>query len=157
MLLAGSIGITQLVRGQPIADLEGLRPKVEAMVDVQALHDPVYLALMLTLVSFVLAGLREELWRAGMVALLGRVAPRVFGGRLGTVAGANPGRHPVWPRSHTPRLGRCRRHHRPRPGTRSDHAVHRSLWDAVLAHGFFNATTFALLPWLAHLIPQLPK
>lgn len=157
ILLAGSIGITQLVRGQPIADLEGLRPKVEAMVDVQALHDPVYLALMLTLVSFVLAGLREELWRAGMVALLGRVAPRVFGGRLGPWLALIPVAI-LFGLGHTPQgwvgvaattaLGL---------GLGAIMLFHRSLWDAVLAHGFFNATTFALLPWLAHLIPQLPK
>ena len=27
--------------------------------------------------------------------------------------------------------------------------LHRSIWPAVLAHGFFNATTFALLPLIA--------
>jgi membrane protease YdiL (CAAX protease family) len=34
---------------------------------------------------------------------------------------------------------------------------HRSIWPAVLAHGFFNAATFALLPWLMEKLPQLEK
>jgi membrane protease YdiL (CAAX protease family) len=35
--------------------------------------------------------------------------------------------------------------------------LHRSIWEAVLAHGFFNATTFGLLYLLAKFFPeQLP-
>jgi len=78
-------GAWQVLTQTPIESLQGLRPKVEAMVDVAALQDPVYFALMLTLVSFVLAGFREELWRAGMVALLGRVMPGWFGGQRGNM------------------------------------------------------------------------
>ncbi|PYK61394.1 MAG: hypothetical protein DME43_02550 [Verrucomicrobia bacterium] len=33
--------------------------------------------------------------------------------------------------------------------------VHRSIWPAVIAHGFFDATTFALLPLVASKLPQL--
>lgn len=155
MLLAGSIVLTQLVRGQPLNDLDGLRPKVEAMVDVAALNDPVYLAVMLTLVSFILAGLREELWRAGMISLLGRLAPSWFGGRWGPWFALIPVAI-LFGLGHTPQgwvgvlattvLGF---------GLGAIMLYHRSLGDAVLAHGFFNATTFAILPKLAHLIPQL--
>ena len=28
--------------------------------------------------------------------------------------------------------------------------AHKSIWPAVMAHGFFDATTFALLPWIRH-------
>ncbi len=157
VLLVGALGIAQLIRGEPIANLEGLRPKVEAMVDIAALQDPVYLALMLTLVSFVLAGLREELWRAGMVALLGRLAPGWFGGRWGPWLALIPVAL-LFGLGHTPQgwvgvaattgLGL---------GLGAIMIWHRSLWDAVLAHGFFNATTFAILPFVARLIPQLAQ
>lgn len=32
---------------------------------------------------------------------------------------------------------------------------HRSIWPAVLAHGFFDATTMALLPWVMDLMHQM--
>lgn len=155
LLLAGSIGVAQMIRGEPITDLDSVRPKIEAMVDVAALQDPVYLALMLTLVSFVLAGLREELWRAGMVSLLGRLAPGWFGGRVGPWLALIPVAI-LFGLGHTPQGWM---------GVAATTAIglglgaimlfHRSLWDAVLAHGFFNATTFALLPWLAQWLPKL--
>jgi membrane protease YdiL (CAAX protease family) len=34
---------------------------------------------------------------------------------------------------------------------------HRSIWPAVLAHGFFDATTMALLPWAMGLMQHLPR
>ena len=34
---------------------------------------------------------------------------------------------------------------------------HRSLWDAVIAHGFFDAASFAMLYLLANLPPELLK
>ncbi|MGE3312846.1 MAG: lysostaphin resistance A-like protein [Limisphaerales bacterium] len=157
VLLAGTLGLAQLIRGEPISSLDGLRPKIEAMVDIEALKDPVYLALMLTMVSFVLAGLREELWRAGMIALLGRLAPGWFGGRWGPWFALAPVAL-LFGLGHTAQgwvgvaattgLGL---------GLGAIMVWHRSLWDAVLAHGFFNATTFALLPILARLIPQLTQ
>ena len=33
--------------------------------------------------------------------------------------------------------------------------VHRSIWPAVIAHGLFDATTFALLPLIANKFPEL--
>jgi membrane protease YdiL (CAAX protease family) len=33
--------------------------------------------------------------------------------------------------------------------------AHRSIWPAVLAHGFFNATSLALLPWVADKLPKV--
>lgn len=60
------------------------RPDVESIVSVSALrHDPVYYWLTLTVVSFVVAGLREEMWRAGTLAAMRALWPRAFGSRLG--------------------------------------------------------------------------
>jgi len=154
-MLAAFIALAHLVSGESIQQLQSMRPKVEAMVDAEALRDPLYLALMLTLVSFVLAGLREELWRIGMVFLLGRILPGLFGGRWGPWLALVPVAL-LFGLGHTAQgwagvaattaLGL---------GLGAIMLYHRSTWDAVLAHGFFNATTFALLPWLADLIPRL--
>jgi membrane protease YdiL (CAAX protease family) len=34
---------------------------------------------------------------------------------------------------------------------------HRSIWPAVMAHGFFDATTFAILPWVKDLLETTQK
>jgi membrane protease YdiL (CAAX protease family) len=153
--LGGTLIAWQLISGTSPDSLLGSRPKVESMVAVEALSNPVYLILMLTLVSFVLAGLREELWRAGMIALLGRSLPALFGGRYGPWIAIVPIAL-LFGLAHTPQgwmgvmttavLGL---------GLGAVMILHRSLWDAVFAHGFFNATTFALLPWIAQKLPDL--
>jgi hypothetical protein len=62
--------------------IEKLRPRTEAVVDAGArTSDPVYFVLALTWISFVVAGLREELWRAGMLAAVQANYPGVFSGR----------------------------------------------------------------------------
>ncbi len=62
------------------------RPGIENMVDVEALrHNPAYLWLTLTLVSFVVAGLREELWRSSFLAGMRTLWPQWFGSRFGQV------------------------------------------------------------------------
>lgn len=154
VVLGLGVVVWQFLRGEPLADLEGMRPEVEALVDFGALRDPVYLVLMMTLVSFVLAGLREELWRAGMIALLGRAWPGGFGGRWGPWLAVLPVAL-LFGLAHSPQgivgvlattlLG---------VGLGAILLYHRSLWEAVLAHGFFNATTFAILPWLADRYPH---
>lgn len=155
MVLGGVLVAWQWTGAAPAEVVERLRPKVEAMVNVEALRDPVYLALMLTLVSFVLAGAREELWRAGMVALLGRVSPGWFGGRWGpwlamvptaVLFGTAHAAQGAFGAMATAVLGL---------GLGAVMLIHRSLWDAVLAHGFFNATTFLLLVALADRLPEL--
>ena len=84
-----------------------------------------------------------------MIALLGRVLPGWFGGRFGPWLAIVPVAL-LFGLAHTPQgwvgvaattgLGL---------GLGAILLLHRSLWDAVLAHGFFNAATFAVLPWLA--------
>jgi len=124
------------------------RPDVEALVDVDAMrHNPVYYWFTLTIVSFVVAALREELWRSAFLAGLGKLWPRWFGsqrGQIGSVFivacffgmahGAQGGLAMVMAGLLGVGLGMIM-------------VMHRSIWPAVIAHGFFDATTFAVLPW----------
>jgi membrane protease YdiL (CAAX protease family) len=124
------------------------RPDIESMVSVPALrHDPAYYWLTLTLVSFVVAGLREEMWRAGTLAAMRALWPRAFGSkpgqcvamaliavafgamhlRMGALAAVGAGVLGLF-------LGLII-------------VLHKSIWPAVIAHGLFDATTLALLPW----------
>lgn len=128
------------------------RPDVERLVDLTAMrNDPVYFWLTLTLSSFVVAGLREEMWRAGTLAALKALWPTLFADRNGQIAAvaliamvfgfAHLGMGPlaaVMAMLIGLLLGIIM-------------VAHRSIWPAVMAHGFFDATTFALLPSLHHL------
>lgn len=127
---------------------EANRPKVEAVVSVSALqYDSSYFWLTVTLVSFVVAGLREEIWRGATLAAMRALWPRAFASRSGqflavtliaVLFGAmHLGMGPIavalagiigW------FLGVII-------------VLHRSIWPAVIAHGMFDATTFAILPW----------
>lgn len=147
MLLAAAlmvVGTVLQLRGQSLNSLQGIRPQVENLLDPGALRNPVYLVLSLTLVSFVVAGFREELWRAVVFAAVLRLAPRArtsISGRLGMVSAAAV----IFGLGHltmgwsgvvlTGLLGL---------GLGGILIFHRSLWIAVLAHGFFDATSFAL-------------
>lgn len=123
-------------------------PNVHALVDVPALRsDPLYYWLTLTLVSFVVAGLREELWRAAFLAGLRTLWPRWFGSRVGQI-GAVLVAAVLFGVGHVA-MG-------PAPvlmagilgfGLGAIMVLHRSIWPAVIAHGTFNATSFALIPW----------
>jgi len=124
------------------------RPDVETLVSVPALqNNPSYYWLTVTLVSFVVAGLREEVWRAGTLAAMRALWPRTFGSRggqcmavmliavvfgamhlsMGPIAAALAGVLGCF-------LGLII-------------VLHRSVWPAVIAHGLFDAATFAILPW----------
>ena len=35
--------------------------------------------------------------------------------------------------------------------------LHRSIWPAVIAHGLFDATSLALLPWAMEAMKKLPS
>jgi membrane protease YdiL (CAAX protease family) len=123
------------------------RPDVEALVDVSALrHNPAYLWLTLTLVSFVVAGFREELWRSGFLAGLRRLWPGAFGSIKGQLVAVSLAAV-IFGLGHLTQgalasvmaglLGL---------GLGVIMVLHRSIWPAVIAHGMFDATTFALLP-----------
>lgn len=124
------------------------RPKVETLVSIPALqHDSSYFWLMVTLVSFVVGGLREEIWRGATLAALRALWPQAFASRsgqflavtliavlfgsmhlgMGLIAAILAGVVGWF-------LGMIM-------------VLHRSIWPAVIAHGLFDATTFAVLPW----------
>ncbi|MFN2541308.1 MAG: CPBP family intramembrane glutamic endopeptidase [Chthoniobacterales bacterium] len=104
-----------------------------------------------TLRSFVVAALPEEMWRAGSLAAMKALWPDSFGDREGQIA-AMVVIATVFGMAHLAMgvvaavmaillgffLGILM-------------VVHRSIWPAVFAHGFFNATTFAVLPDLHYL------
>ena len=65
------------------------RPNSKRFIDVSALsNNPAYFWLSLTLVSFVVAGLREELWRSAFLAGARALWPGAFGSRGGQIAAA---------------------------------------------------------------------
>lgn len=154
--LVTGLAVIGWLRGWTAADLLAARPKLENLVDIGALgSNPLYLLFMATVVSFGVAGLTEELWRVTMLAGLERLAPGVFGtaaGRwaaVGLIALA-------FGLAHSPQgwVGMA--------ATTVIGAalgaiilLHRSIWEAVLAHGCFNATSFVLVPLVARRWPEM--
>jgi membrane protease YdiL (CAAX protease family) len=136
--------------------LENRAPAIGEVVSTEALREnPTYFWLMLTLLSFVVAGLREELWRAAFLAGMRGLWPRTFASRkaqLGAVAVAavvfGLGHTSMGPLAvaATSFLGL---------GLGAIMVFHRSIWPAVLAHGFFNATSFAFIPWVAERMQEV--
>jgi membrane protease YdiL (CAAX protease family) len=117
--------------------------------------NPVYFWLTITLVSFVVAGIREEMWRAGTLAAMRAVWPRAFGSSLGQCLaisliaiafGAMHLRMGVLAAVGAGVLGLF---------LGFIIIVHKSIWPAVIAHGLFDATTMALLPWWIEKAKQL--
>ncbi len=126
--------------------LASLRPRVENVVDLAILRaNPVYFGLLLTVVSFGLGGLREELWRAAMFAASTALWPSATKSRTGewcmVVAVAILFGIGHWAQG---------------PGGMFATGLlgvafgavlrrRRSLWEAAFAHGFFDAANFVLL------------
>ncbi len=134
------------------------RPGIENAVDVDAMGDnPAYYILTLTLVSFAVAGLREELWRSSFLAGMKALWPRQFGSTIGQVwavffaaiifgvAHLSMG---IIAALAAGVLGVC---------LGLIMVFHRSIWPAVFAHGFFDATTMALMPMAMEWMRHLPK
>ena len=150
-VLVAGVGLVLLVRVFFVVDahtMSQLRPRVENAVDPTALvRDRRFFWLVVTVLSFY-AGLIEEIWRGGMLAGLAGAFPRVFGGERGpwlailptsvlfglahlymgwlavgaaTLLGCLLGAITVW---------------------------HRTIWYAVVAHGCFDAASFAGLAWV---------
>jgi len=134
------------------------RPGIENAVDVKALRDnPAYLWLTLTVVSFAVAGLREELWRSSFLAGMRTLWPRQFGSTVGQVCAVFIAAV-IFGLAHLSMgilaalfgglLGL---------GLGLIMVFHRSIWPAVFAHGFFDATSMALTPWAMELMHHLPR
>jgi membrane protease YdiL (CAAX protease family) len=123
------------------------RTAVERIVDLSAMqHNRVYFWLTVTIASFVVAGLREELWRSGTLAAMRALWPTLFEGRDGQIAGVALIAI-VFGLAHLT-LGLL-------PAAMAMMVgfllgiimvVHQSIWPAVIAHGIFDATSFALIP-----------
>jgi membrane protease YdiL (CAAX protease family) len=137
--------------------IEELRPKTEATVNFQAMKDPLYTAFAVTVVSFVMAGFREELWRAGMLAGFAGIAPGIFGTRRGQYLAVVIAAL-IFGLGHLPQgwggvavtagLGL---------GLGWIMVRHQSAWEAILAHGFFDASTFAALYVVLNYFPESLK
>jgi membrane protease YdiL (CAAX protease family) len=124
------------------------RPDLEVVVSVSAMrNNPTYFWLTVTLVSFVVAGLREEMWRGGTLAAMRSLWPGIFDSRRGQLFavtliavafGAMHIRMGVLAAVGAGIIGLL---------LGLIMVFHRSIWPAVIAHGVFDATTMALLPW----------
>jgi membrane protease YdiL (CAAX protease family) len=134
------------------------RPGVETIVDISAMREnPLYFWLTLTVVSFVVAGLREELWRSAFLAGLRTLWPQHFGTRTGQITAVLIAAT-VFGFAHLGMgllavllaglIGL---------GLGLIIVFHRSIWPAVIAHGMFDATTLALLPWIAEKLPEIQR
>ncbi|MGK0239348.1 MAG: membrane protease YdiL (CAAX protease family) [Candidatus Pelagisphaera sp.] len=159
-LAIGILAVCAVVVGMMLGGLDEetiqeLRPKVEHTIDIEAIGtSPLYLFINITLVSFVFAGLREELWRAGVLAGLAALFPRLFEsvkGKLGAVGivaiifGLGHFSQGWGGVALTTGLG---------VGLGAIMVFHKSIWDAVLAHGFFNASSFILMHLLVKFFPE---
>ena len=144
-----TLAASQVVTPEKVREYVNVnRPDIESMVSVPAMrHDPAYYWLTLTLVSFVVAGLREEMWRAGTLAGMRALWPRAFGSLLGQAVamaliavafGAMHLRMGILAAIGAGVLGLF---------LGLIIVLHKSIWPAVIAHGLFDATTLALLPW----------
>ena len=131
-------------------------PRIDRLIDVGALRtNRAYYWLSLTLVSFVTAGLREELWRAATLAGMRALWPGAFMSRTGeSIAIVSIG--VAFGGAHLP-MGALAAVAAGLIGIFLGIVliIHRSIWPAVIAHGLFDATTFALLPLIATKFPEL--
>ena len=124
------------------------RTPVERMVNVSAMqNDRAYFWLTVTLASFGVAGLREELWRAGTLAAMRKLWPNKFGDRNGQI-GAVALVAIVFGLAHLS-LGIIAAAMAMILGLLLGiiMVLHKSIWPAVIAHGMFDATSFALIPF----------
>jgi membrane protease YdiL (CAAX protease family) len=151
------LAATQTVTPEKVQEyVNANRPDVEALISVPAMRsNPAYYWLTITLVSFVVAGVREEMWRAGTLAAMRALWPRAFGSTLGqclaialiaVAFGAMHLRMGVLAAVGAGVLGLM---------LGIIIILHKSIWPAVIAHGLFDATTLALLPWWIEKARQL--
>jgi membrane protease YdiL (CAAX protease family) len=147
MVICFLLGAGLLTRESVQQFLATNHPDVERLVDISALrNNSAYFWLTVTLASFVVAGLREEMWRAGTLAAMRALWPGTFGSRAGRFAGVAL-IAVVFGAAHLG-MGALAAGLAGLLGLFLGVIliVHRSIWPAVIAHGLFDATTFALLP-----------
>jgi membrane protease YdiL (CAAX protease family) len=160
MMAAGiALIVTHVMTAQSLQEFVAAnRPDVEAIVDISAMRqNPLYFWLVLTVVSFVVAGLREELWRSAFLAGLRALWPQHFGTRTGQITAVAIAAI-VFGFGHLGMgllavlfaglLGF---------GLGLIMVFHRSIWPAVIAHGMFDATSLALLPWVAEKLHEIQR
>jgi len=124
--------------------IQGASPKTDALFPKGALANPVYLLLTMTLLSFVAAGGREELWRTACLAALRHLLPDSWAERarwIGAIALSSV----IFGLGHIYQGGL---------GVVITGCIgaglgvltwrNRSIWPSVWAHGFFDATSFLL-------------
>jgi membrane protease YdiL (CAAX protease family) len=154
LAFAGALYLWQRWQGgQPMA-MDDLRPKIENLISVEALNDPFYLVIALTLLSFVVGGMREELWRAGVLASFRSLLPGRWRGRRGAAAGVILA-GAVFGAAHITQE---------KAGVVVTAAVglvlgtvmvwRKSYWESALAHGLFDATSIGLLWGLLKFFPD---
>lgn len=131
-------------------------PNIESVVNAKkVLADPLYALLLTTWVSFVVAGLREELWRAATLRGLFELSPSGWSDSLRNSLAVGFSSL-IFALGHLPQgwlacvlifvVGNC---------LGAIVLVHRSIWPAVVAHGFFNALSFVAAGFSDRL-PQTP-
>jgi membrane protease YdiL (CAAX protease family) len=160
MMAAGiALIVTHVMTAQSLREfVTANRPNLETIVDISAMRqNPLYFWLALTVVSFVVAGLREELWRSAFLAGLRSLWPQHFGSRTGQIAAVAIAAA-VFGFGHLGMgllavlfaglLGF---------GLGLIMVFHRSIWPAVIAHGMFDATSLALLPWVAEKLQEIQR
>lgn len=147
-LIVASLLLTGLVPRESLAQFsEQGQSAVERIVNISAMrHNRAYFWLTVTVASFVVAGLREELWRSGTLAAMRALWPALFEGRDGQIAavaliaivfGLAHLTLGLLPAAMAMILGFL---------LGIIMVVHQSIWPAVMAHGMFDATSFALIP-----------
>jgi len=146
ILVAMALAVVAVFQGGWPEDLSGWSADINAVVDSEQLaNNPLYLIVNMTFVSFVVAGFREELWRAGMLACLMMMFPRLRGsllGRIGMVLFVAA----IFGLGHLPQgVGGVCLTAMLGAGLGAIMVWRWSIWEAVLAHGFFNAASFGLL------------
>jgi membrane protease YdiL (CAAX protease family) len=117
------------------------------MVSSQTLNtNPVYLLTVLTFISFVVAALREELWRTFTLTAADKVLPRRWSAR-GRAVVALVVTSMIFGMGHYAVQGLLGVGITTVLGLVLGFAVlqQRSIWPAVIAHGLFDASTFLIL------------
>jgi membrane protease YdiL (CAAX protease family) len=134
------------------------RPGLETIIDLAAMrNNPAYFWLTLTIVSFVVAGLREELWRSAFLAGMKGLWPGRFHSRAGQILAVIICAI-VFGLGHLAMgwLAVCMAGVTG-IGLGLIMILHGSIWPAVIAHGIFDATSMAMLPWVMSHTTRIPS